>query len=97
MNAIYPRTSTLAVVSLIAGLLAWFPPVLPMVGAVIAVVCGHVARAEIRRAPPGSVVGEGMALAGLLLGWIQLVAFVLMAILFMFALMAGVAIGSRFI
>jgi hypothetical protein len=72
MNTVYPRTSSLAVVSLIFGILAWLPPLLPVVGALIAVVCGHSARAEIRRAPPGSIDGEGMALAGLILGWIQI-------------------------
>lgn len=72
MNTVYPRTSSLAVVSLIFGILAWVPPVLPFIGAVVAVVCGHTARAEIRRAPPGSMEGDGMALAGLILGWIQI-------------------------
>ncbi|HEX5489169.1 MAG TPA: DUF4190 domain-containing protein [Rhodanobacteraceae bacterium] len=72
MNTVYPRTSSLAVVSLVFGILAWLPPVLPVVGALIAVVCGHSARSEIRRAPPGSIDGDGMALAGLILGWLQL-------------------------
>ncbi|HET9818112.1 MAG TPA: DUF4190 domain-containing protein [Rhodanobacteraceae bacterium] len=72
MNTVYPRTSSLAVVSLVFGILAWLPPLLPVIGALIAVVCGHSARSEIRRAPPGSIDGDGMALAGLILGWLQL-------------------------
>ncbi len=70
MNAVVPRTSVTAVVSLVSGLLCWVA--LPFVGAIVAVVCGHVARSEIRRAPPGNVDGEGMALAGLVLGYVQL-------------------------
>lgn len=70
MNAAYPRTSSLAVVSLIFGILAYV--FLPGVGALVAVICGHSARSEIRRAPPGTIEGDGLALAGLVLGWIQL-------------------------
>lgn len=70
MNTVYPRTSSLAVVSLIFGILAYV--FLPGLGALIAVVCGHSARSEIRRAPPGSIDGDGMAVAGLILGWIQI-------------------------
>lgn len=70
MNTVYPRTSSLAVVSLIFGVLAYV--FLPGIGALVAVICGHSARSEIRRSPPGSIEGDGMALAGLILGWIQI-------------------------
>jgi hypothetical protein len=71
MNTVYPRTSSLAIVSLIFGILAYI--FLPGIGALVAVICGHSARAEIRRAPPGTIEGDGLALAGLILGWIQIV------------------------
>lgn len=70
MSTVYPRTSSLAVVSLIFGILAYM--FLPGIGALVAVICGHAARSEIRREPPGSIEGDGLALAGLILGWIQL-------------------------
>ncbi len=77
------QTSTMAVISLIFGVLSWC--VLPFIGAVVAVVCGHSARSEIRRAPPGSIEGDGMALAGLILGWAHLALLILLVfILFMF-------------
>lgn len=79
MNTVYPRTSSLAVVSLIFGILAY--TFLPGLGALIAVICGHSARSEIRRAPPGSVDGDGLAVAGLILGWIQLASIILLIIL----------------
>ncbi|HEX7731716.1 MAG TPA: DUF4190 domain-containing protein [Rhodanobacter sp.] len=63
-------TNALAVVSMVCGIAAWC--VFPFIGAIVAVVCGHLARGEIRRAPPGSTEGDGMAVAGLALGYAQL-------------------------
>ena len=86
MNTVYPRTSSLAIVSLIFGILAYV--FLPFLGALIAVICGHSARSEIRRAPPGAIEGDGLALAGLILGWIQL-AFTAIAVVFAVLLLIG--------
>lgn len=72
-------TSSLAVLSLVFGIATWM--ILPFVGALVAVVCGHLARGEIDRAPAGSIEGKGMALAGLLLGYAQLALSVIGAIL----------------
>ena len=83
MNVPARTTSTTAILSLVFGIACWFA--LPFIGAVIAVVCGHVARGEIRRAPPGSIEGDGMAIAGLILGYAHLALFVIgVLILFMF-------------
>lgn len=78
MDAPERTTSTTAMVSLMFGLLSWFA--IPFIGAIVAVVCGHVARGEIRRAPPNSIDGNGMALAGLILGYLNfaLILFVLL-------------------
>jgi uncharacterized protein DUF4190 len=81
MNVAPTRTSTLAVVSLVFGILCWIG--LPFVGALVAVICGHSARSEIRRAPPGAIEGDGMALIGLVLGWVHLLLFVLAAVVFL--------------
>lgn len=64
------RTSALAITSLISGILGW--TVVPLLASVVAVVTGHMARAEIRRSPPGEIAGDGMAVAGLVLGWFAL-------------------------
>ena len=93
MNTVYPRTSSLAVVSLIFGILAYV--FLPGIGALVAVICGHSARSEIRRAPPGTIEGDGMALAGLILGWIQL-ACVVIAIGFGILILLGAIAFSGF-
>ena len=93
MNTAYPRTSSLAIVSLIFGILAYV--FLPFVGALVAVICGHSARSEIRRAPPGTIEGDGLALAGLILGWIQL-AFTAIAIVFAVLVLFGAIAFSGF-
>lgn len=87
MNANAPTTSTPAVVSLIAGIACWIA--VPFLGAIVAVVCGHLARGEIRRAAPGTVQGDGMALAGLILGYLHL-ALILLFVLGVALVLAGV-------
>ncbi|MGQ9926830.1 MAG: DUF4190 domain-containing protein [Chloroflexaceae bacterium] len=60
----------MAVISLVAGILSWV--ILPLIGALVAVVCGHLALKEIRESR-GRLAGQGMAMAGLVLGYIQIV------------------------
>ena len=62
--------STAAIVSLVFGVLTWLP-ILPAVGAIVAVVAGHIARRQIRESN-GQLGGSGMALAGLILGYSQI-------------------------
>jgi len=88
MNAAYPRTSATAILSLVFGILCWVG--LPFLGAIVAIVCGHYARGEIRRAPPGMIEGDGMAVAGLVLGWLQLF-LVVAAGVALFAFFGGLA------
>jgi hypothetical protein len=78
-----PPNSTAAIVSLVFGILSWV--MLPMIGPIVAVVAGHMARGEIRRSN-GQIGGDGMAIAGLVLGYIQIMLLVL-------ALCAIVAVG----
>jgi hypothetical protein len=70
MNAINKQTNNLAIVSLIAGILGWTAA--PWIGSIVAIITGHMARAEIRR-NPDSMEGDGMAVAGLVLGWAMVV------------------------
>ncbi len=60
------KTSTLAIVSLVAGILGW--TLLPWLGSLGAIITGHMARSEIRRSA-GAIDGNGYAIAGLVLGW----------------------------
>lgn len=77
MSANPNATSTYAILSLAFGLIAWL--MAPLLGAIVAVVCGHLARAEIRRSPH-PLEGDGMALAGLILGYLQIVLALVLAV-----------------
>ncbi len=90
MDAAPRQTSALAVVSLVSGILGWLP--LPVIGSIVAIVTGHLARGEIRR-EPGRLEGDGMALAGLILGYGALVLgiFAIFAVLVFFGGMAWLA------
>jgi uncharacterized membrane protein len=67
-----PRTNSLAVAALVCGVAEIFTLGLT---AIPAVVLGHVARGQIRRS---GEQGSGLALAGLILGWVAIVLFVLL-------------------
>lgn len=60
-------TSSSAILSLIAGILGL--TLFPVLGSVVALVTGYAARSEIRGAD-GAIGGEGLAVAGIVLGWI---------------------------
>lgn len=69
----YRQTSSLAVVSLVLGILGW--TLLPFLGSIGAIVTGHLARAGIRR-EPARYDGDGFAIAGLILGWLAVAAWI---------------------
>jgi len=58
------RTSGLAVASMVCGIVWVY-----WITSILAIIFAHVALAEIRRSG-GTVTGRGMAIAGLVLGWI---------------------------
>lgn len=62
-----PPNSTMALLSLIAGILGL--TLLPILGSIAAVILGYLGRNEIRDSG-GALGGDGMATAGLVLGWI---------------------------
>lgn len=64
-----PDTSTLAVLSLISGILAWLG--LFGLGGLVAVITGHMAVSEINKSM-GRLTGSGMAKAGLILGYVNI-------------------------
>lgn len=78
MNVPVRQTSTLAVVSLVAGILGW--TLLPFLGSLVAIVTGHMARKEIRQNP--ALDGDSMAIIGLVLGWVVVIGAVLALLAF---------------
>jgi hypothetical protein len=84
--------STTAIVSLAFGVVCWVG--IPFVGALVAVICVHAARAEIRRAPPGSIDGEALAIAGMILGYAHL-ALIAFLVILVFGFLGGLAFFSH--
>lgn len=62
-----PRTSGLAIASLLLGIGGL--TILPLLGSIVAIILGYMARAEIRQRP-AELEGNGIALAGIIMGWI---------------------------
>ena len=69
MNYTVLPTSTLAIVSLVAGILGFMG--LPIIASIVAILTGYAARKETRSVPP-KAMGDGMATAGIIMGWIQI-------------------------
>lgn len=88
------ETSPLAIISLVFGVLGWFA--LPLLGALVAIIAGHVARGQIRESR-GELQGDGLAVAGLILGYLSLGLVVLIAglmMIFGLGLFAFLSAGS---
>ncbi|MBI3912867.1 MAG: DUF4190 domain-containing protein [Chloroflexi bacterium] len=59
----------MALISLISGIAAW--TIVPILGGIIAVITGHLARKEIASSG-GQLAGNNQATAGLVLGYVHL-------------------------
>lgn len=68
-NLYGPQTSSLAVVSLVLGIASYF--VVPLLGAIAAIITGNLAKKEIQQNPE-ALSGEGLARWGMILGWINI-------------------------
>lgn len=88
-------SSTLAIVSLVSGILGF--TFIPLIGAIVALITGYMARGETRAVPPRAS-GDGMATAGIIMGWIQVgllvVGICCFAAWFIFVVGLGLAGGS---
>ncbi len=74
-----PHVSNLAVASLVLSCLGvCLCPFVCLAG----IICGHLARAQIRKAP--DVLGGGIALTGLLVGYVDLVVALLAMLAYIF-------------
>jgi len=82
-------TSGLAIASLVCGIVGATLCYFCALGGIPAVICGHMALSRIRNAP--GMQGRGMALAGLILGyvWIGLTALAVIALVLAFVTSAS--------
>ena len=67
-------SSTLAIVSLVSAILGF--TFVPVIGTIVALITGYMARSETRSIPPRAS-GDGLATAGIIMGWIQVALFVI--------------------
>jgi len=87
-------TSTLAIVSLISGILGF--TMLPLIGTIVALITGYSARKETRAVPP-THSGDGFATAGIVMGWIQVGLWSLLVCIFIiFLLFFTTAVSTSF-
>ncbi|HNB52536.1 MAG TPA: DUF4190 domain-containing protein [Anaerolineales bacterium] len=85
-----PPNSTMAVVSVVAGILGW--TFFPILGAIVAVVTGHMAKNEIK-ASGGRIAGDGLATAGLIFGYLGLALSLIVCIALFFLVLFPVLFG----
>ncbi len=62
-----PPNSNMALISVIAGILGL--TFIPFAGSVVALILGYIAKKDIKESS-GTLGGDGMATAGIVLGWI---------------------------
>ena len=67
VNADILPSSTLAIVSLVSAILGF--SFVPVIGTIVALITGYMARNETRSIPPRAS-GDGLATAGIIMGWI---------------------------
>lgn len=76
-------TNGYAIASLVLGVVGIF--LVPVVGSILALVFGYMARTEIDRSG-GAEGGRGLAIAGIVLGWVGIVVGILLLLLFFLVL-----------
>ncbi len=93
-NVVYEpvNTSIWAIVSLLSGIAGF--NVLPLIGPIVAIITGYVAKNEIKKSN-GTLGGGGMATAGLIMGWIA-VALAILGFVLVILLIFGVISGFAF-
>jgi hypothetical protein len=80
-------TNTLAIISLVAGIASFV--FVPVIGGIVAVVTGHIARGQIKRTGES---GDGLALAGLIVGYIHLALTLIVIVIIVVAVIVGFGI-----
>jgi len=83
------QTNTMAVVSLVSGVASWV--VAPLIASIIAVVCGHMARRQIRQSREE---GDWMALIGMILGYLNIIAACASILVFVLAMVGVVSCAA---
>lgn len=85
-------TNTLSIIAMIAAILGaiW---ILPFIGSLAGAIMGHISLGQIKRT---GEKGRGMALTGVILGWIGVGFTVLIGAIILFGILAATANGARY-
>ncbi|MDF2991397.1 MAG: hypothetical protein K0S37_1911 [Microbacterium sp.] len=81
------RTNVLAIVSLVASVSGFI--ILPFIGPLVGVITGHIGLGQIKRS---GEKGRGLALAGVIVGWVSLAFILLFVVLIVISI---VAVGAN--
>jgi len=90
-SAAAARTNVLAIVSLVASVSGFI--ILPFVGPLVGVITGHIGLAQIKRS---GEKGRGMALAGVIIGWVSLAFILIFIAIIVISIIAVGAGGSSY-
>jgi hypothetical protein len=84
------KTNSLAIVSLVTGIVGW--TAMPLIASIAAIVTGHIARRQIRESH-GMETGDGLALGGLVLGYLSLVGGIVALIVAVLVIVGTIGLG----
>lgn len=82
------KTNGMAIASLALSIASWI--VIPLIGAILGVIFGHIALGQLRRAD-GAEEGRGLAIAGLAVGYVNLVLWFLVGLVVVIIVLAATA------
>ncbi len=88
-----PPTSGMAIGSLIASIAGF--SIVPILGGIVGLILGYIAKKQIRESE-GTLAGAGLATAGIIMGWIQVVLFALPICVIVVLTLMGPGIGDIF-
>ncbi|HEY5156832.1 MAG TPA: DUF4190 domain-containing protein [Anaerolineales bacterium] len=89
-----PRTSTMAIISLVGGITGW--TVLPFLGSLAAIIFGHIAKSEIKKSG-GMLAGNGLATAGLIMGYLSITLGICLVCVFIILPLLGIGLSIPFL
>ena len=84
-----PQSSGMAIASLVASILGL--TLFPTIGSIIGLILGYMARNQIRDSG-GTMGGEGLARAGIIIGWVGIGLAVIFICIFIATLVLGLSI-----
>lgn len=86
------KTNGMAIASLTLSIASWI--VIPLIGAVLGVIFGHIALGQLRRSD-GAEEGRGLAIAGLAVGYVHMVIWLLVGLVVVIIVLVATAAAAQ--